>query len=31
MEQLTNSYKENVDWFNETLGVGRSRDSVSRD
>ena len=31
MEQLTNSYKENVDWFNETLGVGRSSDIVSRD
>ena len=31
MEQLTNSYKENVDWFNETLWVGRSSDIVSRD
>lgn len=31
MEQLADNYKENADWFNTTLGVGRSMDMVSRD
>ena len=31
MEQLSNNYGDNVAWFNETLGVGRSMDIVSRD
>ena len=31
MEELSNNYQENVAWFNETLGVGRSCDIVSRD
>ena len=31
MEQLADNYKENTDWFNQTLGVGRSSDMVSRD
>ena len=31
MGELSNLYRENVDWFNKTLGVGRSMDIVSRD
>ena len=31
MGELSNLYQENVDWFNKTLGVGRSMDIVSRD
>ena len=31
MDQLSSNYLENVTWFNETLGVGRSCDIVSRD
>ena len=31
METLSSNYQENVTWFNETLGVGRSCDIVSRD
>lgn len=31
MEELWSSYEENAAWFNETLGVGRSCDIVSRD
>ena len=31
MDQLSNNYRENVDWCNQTLGVGRSCDVVSRD
>ena len=31
METLSSNYMENVDWFNATLGVGRSCDIVSRD
>ncbi len=31
MERLSESFQDNVDWFNETLGVGRSCDIVSRD
>ena len=31
MEKLSEHYTENVAWFNETLGVGRSVDIVSRD
>ena len=31
MEELSLDYQENVRWFNETLGVGRSCDMVSRD
>ena len=31
MEELSLVYQENVRWFNETLGVGRSCDMVSRD
>ena len=31
MERLSFDYRENVDWFNATLGVGRSCDLVSRD
>ena len=31
MGELSNLYRENVDWFNRTLGVGRSMDIVSRD
>ena len=31
MEQLSTNYRENVRWFDDTLGVGRSCDVVSRD
>ena len=31
MGQISNNYAENVAWFNDTLGVGRSSDMVSRD
>lgn len=31
MEQLSDNYTDNVNWFNERLGVGRSCDLVSRD
>ena len=31
MEKLSDNYMDNVAWFNETLGVGRSCDIVSRD
>ena len=31
MEQLSEDFRRNVDYFNETLGVGRSCDVVSRD
>ena len=31
MEQLAKEYQENVQWFDRTLGVGRSCDMVSRD
>ena len=31
MERIANDYGENVQWFNETLGVGRSCDLVNRD
>ena len=31
MEEISANYGENVRWFNETLGVGRSCDMVSRD
>ena len=31
MEQIGNNYQENVQWFDRTLGVGRSCDMVSRD
>ena len=31
MERLSEHYTDNVAWFNETLGVGRSVDIVSRD
>ena len=31
MEQLAKEYQENVQWFDRTLGVGRSCDIVSRD
>ncbi|WP_409970014.1 spore germination protein [Bengtsoniella intestinalis] len=31
MEQITKYYQQNVDYFNTTLGVGRSCDVVSRD
>ena len=31
MERLSEHYTDNVTWFNETLGVGRSVDIVSRD
>ena len=31
MEKLSANYTENVRWFNEVLGVGRSCDIVSRD
>ena len=31
MEQITNNDGDNVRWFDETLGVGRSCDMVSRD
>ena len=31
MEQITNNYGDDVRWFDETLGVGRSCDLVSRD
>ena len=31
MEQMGNNYEENVQWFDRTLGVGRSSDMVSRD
>ena len=31
MEQIAKDYGENVRWFNEALGVGRSCDMVSRD
>ena len=31
MEQLSANYGENVRWFDEALGVGRSCDLVSRD
>ena len=31
MGNISELYRENVDWFNRTLGVGRSMDMVSRD
>ncbi|MBQ7871545.1 MAG: spore germination protein, partial [Oscillospiraceae bacterium] len=31
MGKISEDYMENVDWFNRTLGVGRSMDLVSRD
>ena len=31
METLSEHYMDNVAWFNDTLGVGRSSDMVSRD
>ena len=31
MEEISANYSENVRWFDETLGVGRSCDMVSRD
>lgn len=31
MEQLSANFNENVRWFNEVLGVGRSCDLVNRD
>ena len=31
MEKLSEQYQENVAWFNDSLGVGRSSDVVSRD
>ena len=31
MGKISEDYMENVDWFNRTLGVGRSMDIVSRD
>ena len=31
MERVSENYMENVHWFDETLGVGRSCDIVSRD
>ena len=31
MEQISMEYQENVRWFDETLGVGKSCDMVSRD
>ena len=31
METLSEHYMDNVAWFNDTLGVGRSCDMVSRD
>ena len=31
MERLSEDFRKNVDYFNETLGVGRSCDVVSRD
>ena len=31
MGMISEIYRENVDWFNRTLGVGRSMDIVSRD
>ena len=31
MDQISTSYAENVRWFDETLGVGRNCDLVSRD
>ena len=31
METLAGNFEENVRWLNETLGVGRSCDIVSRD
>ena len=31
MEEIAEKYQDNVRWFDETLGVGRSCDLVSRD
>ena len=31
MKKLSDNYQDNVEWFNRTLGVGRSADMVSRD
>ena len=31
MKRLSDNYRDNVTWFNNTLGVGRSADIVSRD
>ena len=31
METLSEHYMDNAAWFNDTLGVGRSSDMVSRD
>ena len=31
MGQISENYMDNVDWFNETLGVGRNMDLVNRD
>ena len=31
MERISENFTDNVTWFNDTLGVGRSSDMVSRD
>ena len=31
MKKISQNYQDNVTWFNQTLGVGRSMDVVNRD